>query len=108
MGNSNQWDADWEVSDELVHKLIYGQFPQLSSKRIQRLGYGWDNTVYLVGGEYVFRFPRRKIAIDLLRMEGNILPKLTDYITIPYSKPLFYGEGNSDYPAPFLGYSYLP
>jgi aminoglycoside phosphotransferase (APT) family kinase protein len=92
----------------LVYNLICSQFPQLSSKRIQRLGYGWDNTVYLVGDEFVFRFPRRKVAIDLLRMEGEILPKLTDYITIPYSKPLFYGEENSDYPTPFLGYSYLP
>jgi aminoglycoside phosphotransferase (APT) family kinase protein len=108
MGNSNQWDADWEVSEELVHNLICSQFPQLSSKRIQRLGYGWDNTVYLVGDEFVFRFPRRIVAIDLLRMEGKILPKLTEFITIPYSMPLFYGEGTNDYPAPFLGYSYLP
>jgi aminoglycoside phosphotransferase (APT) family kinase protein len=88
MGNLNQWDPDWEVSEGLVHNLICCQFPQLSSKQIQRLGYGWDNIVYLVGDEFVFRFPRRKVAIDLLRMEGKILPKLADFITIPYSKPV--------------------
>jgi aminoglycoside phosphotransferase (APT) family kinase protein len=103
----NLWDADWEISQELAQRLIGSQFPQLSSKKIKILGYGWDNTVFLVGDDYVFRFPRRKVAIDSLRMEVKILPKLEDFISIPYSKPLFFGEGNSDYPAPFLGYPYL-
>jgi aminoglycoside phosphotransferase (APT) family kinase protein len=106
-GNSHPWDADWEVSDELVQVLIYSQFSQLASMPIRRIGQGYDNMVYLVGETFVFRFPRRKIAIQLLRMEGKMLPKLEDFITVPYSKPLFYGVGNDDYPAPFLGYTYL-
>jgi aminoglycoside phosphotransferase (APT) family kinase protein len=107
MGGSNLWDADWEISEELAQRLISSQFPQLSSKKIKRLGSGWDNTVFLVGDEYVFRFPRRKVAIDSLRVEMKILPKLEEFISIPYSKPVFFGERNSDYPAPFLGYPYL-
>lgn len=107
MGSSNQWDAEWEVSEEMAHKLISSQFPQLASKRVQKLGHGWDNTVFLVGAEYVFRFPRREVAINSLRMEGKILPKLKDYFSIAYSLPLFFGEGDYDYPAPFLGYPYL-
>lgn len=89
-------------------KLISRQFPQLASKTIQKIGHGWDNTVFRVGKEYGFRFPRRKIAINSLRMEGRILPKLINYISIPYTVPLFYGEADYDYPSPFLGYSYLP
>lgn len=107
MGGSSQWDAEWEVSEELAHRLISNQFPQLASKRIQKLGHGWDNTVYLVGTEYVFRFPRREVAIHSLTIEKNILPKLKDYCSIDYSLPLFFGEGNYGYPAPFLGYPYL-
>ncbi|MFC7677529.1 phosphotransferase [Paenibacillus sp. GCM10028914] len=107
MGSSNQWDAEWEVSEELAHKLICSQFPQLASKSVQKLGHGWDNTVYLVGTEYVFRFPRREVAINSLRMEGKILPKLKDYFSIAYSIPLFFGVGDYGYPAPFLGYPYL-
>lgn len=107
MGSSNQWDAEWEVSEELAHKLISTQFPQLASKSVRKLGYGWDNTVYLVGTEYVFRFPRREVAIHSLRMEGKILPKLKDYCSIAYSIPLLFGVGDYGYPAPFLGYSYL-
>lgn len=107
MGSSNQWDAEWEVSEELASKLISSQFPQLASKSVKKLGYGWDNTVFLVGAEYVFRFPRRTVAISSLRMEGKILPKLRNYISIAYSLPLFFGEGDYDYPMPFLGYPYL-
>lgn len=107
MSSSNQWDAEWEVSEALAHKLISKQFPQLASESIQKLGHGWDNTVYRIGTEYVFRFPRREVAIDFLKIERKILPKLNDYCSIDYSIPLFFGEGDYGYPAPFLGYPYL-
>ncbi|MBB6674673.1 phosphotransferase [Cohnella nanjingensis] len=106
--NSNLWDAEWEVSVEAAARLIGSQFPALASRPVQRLDHGWDNTVYRVGDEYVFRFPRREVAVASLRMEGQILPQLEAYIQIPYSKPLFHGEGDRDYPLPFLGYPYLP
>lgn len=101
------WDADWEITKPLVQQLIHQQFPQLSSLPIQEIGNGWDNTVYRIGDDYVFRFPRRQLAVSLLRTEARILPKLENYITIPYSKPLFFGEGSEEYPFPFLGYTYL-
>jgi aminoglycoside phosphotransferase (APT) family kinase protein len=107
-GNSHPWEADWEISEDLVHELIYRQFPQLNAMPIKKIGMGFDNTVYRVGKEFVFRFPRREIAIHGLRLEGKMLPKLEDFITLPYSKPLFYGEGSDKYPVPFLGYTYLP
>ncbi|MEJ8306989.1 phosphotransferase [Saccharibacillus sacchari] len=108
MGATNVWDAEWEVDEEQARKLIGKRCPQLLSKPVKRLGWGWDNTVFLVGNEYVFRFPRRKMAVDSIRIEGKLLPKLEHYITIPYPKPLFYGEASDEYPAPFLGYAYMP
>jgi len=108
MGGTNVWDAEWEVNEKQARTLIGRQFPQLSSKQVKRLGWGWDNTVFLIGDEYVFRFPRRTIAVGSIRMEGKLLPKLEAYITIPYPKPLFYGEASHEYPAPFLGYAYVP
>ncbi|MDQ1234206.1 aminoglycoside phosphotransferase (APT) family kinase protein [Paenibacillus sp. SORGH_AS306] len=108
MGGTNLWDAEWEVNEEQARMLIGRQFPQLSSKQVKRLGWGWDNTVFLIGDEYVFRFPRRTIAVGSIRMEGELLPKLEAYMTIPYPKPLFYGEASDEYPVPFLGYTYVP
>ncbi|ODP27123.1 hypothetical protein PTI45_03444 [Paenibacillus nuruki] len=107
MGGTNVWDAEWEVNEEQARMLIGRQFPQLSSKQVKRLGWGWDNTVFLISDEYVFRFPRRKIAVGSIRMEGELLPKLEAYMTIPYPKPLFYGETSDEYPVPFLGYTYV-
>lgn len=107
MESKKQWDAEWEVSAEIAHRLISSQFPQLASKRLEKLGHGWDNTVFIVEKEYVFRFPRREIAINPLKIEGKLLPKLKDYLSITYPIPIFYGEGDFDYPAPFLGYSYI-
>ncbi|MBP2110947.1 phosphotransferase [Paenibacillus silagei] len=108
MGGTNIWDAEWEVNEEQARTLIGRQFPQLSSKQVKRLGWGWDNTVFLIGDEYVFRFPRRTFAVGAIRMEGKLLPKLETYLTIPYPKPLFYGEASDEYPAPFLGYAHVP
>ncbi|MGN7454273.1 phosphotransferase [Paenibacillus pasadenensis] len=108
MGGTNLWDAEWEIDEEQARTLIGRQFPQLSSKQVKRLGWGWDNTVFLIGDEYVFRFPRRTFAIGTIRIEGKLLPKLEPYMTIPYPKPLFYGEASDEYPAPFLGYAYVP
>jgi aminoglycoside phosphotransferase (APT) family kinase protein len=108
MGGTNVWDAEWEVNEEQARTLIGKQFPQLASKQVKRLGWGWDNTVFLIGDEYVFRFPRRTIAVGSIRMEGQLLPKLAAYLTIPYPKPLFYGEASDEYPAPFLGYAHVP
>ncbi|WP_145330377.1 phosphotransferase [Paenibacillus xylanexedens] len=108
MGGTNVWDAEWEVNEEQARTLIGRQFPQLSSKEVKQLGWGWDNTVFLIGDEYVFRFPRRTFAVGPIRMEGKLLPKLDAYLTIPYPKPLFYGEASDEYPAPFLGYAHVP
>ncbi|MGN7357302.1 phosphotransferase [Paenibacillus sp. SAF-054] len=107
MENSNAWDAEWEVTEDMAKALIYSQFPQLSLSPVRKLGHGWDNTVYAVGEAYAFRFPRKRVAVNLLEMEGRMLPKLENVVSIPYSKPLFFGKGTLDYPSPFLGYTYL-
>ena len=51
------------------------------------MGAGWDNTAYLVNGEWVFRFPRRTIAVPLLEAEGRVLPKLAPRLPLSDSAP---------------------
>ncbi|MED1782042.1 phosphotransferase [Brevibacillus fortis] len=108
MTNANPWDADWEVSEPLASALIFRQFPQLSSMPIKLIGCGWDNVVFRVGDDYVFRFPRRNVAVELIKKEGVLLPMLAAFLTLPYPKPVFYGEPSNDYPFPFLGYTFVP
>ncbi|OZB94909.1 phosphotransferase [Paenibacillus sp. XY044] len=103
----NQWDTDIHITDALVRELIESQFPELSGLQLTRIGEGWDNAVYRIGDSYTFRFPRRSIAVEFIRTEGRLLPLLCDYITLPYPKPLFYGQECAAYPFPFLGYTYI-
>lgn len=108
MAGKNLWDAEWDVSEAVAEKLIRSQFPELSGQQVERIDFGWDNTVFRVGSEFVFRFPRRKAAVPLIHTEAKVLPKLESRLPIPYSKPIYFGKSDSTYPAPFLGYRYLP
>ncbi|MBM7554496.1 aminoglycoside phosphotransferase (APT) family kinase protein [Thalassobacillus pellis] len=42
-----------------------------------------------------------------MKREATILPILEDYVTLPYPKPLFFGQGEGEYQAPFLGYNFI-
>lgn len=101
---ANIWDPERVVSEKLARQLIEQQFPELAPATIYPLGEGYDNTVYLVNERYVFRFPRRQIAVGLLRAEGKLLPKLADRLPLQTSKPRFFGVPSELYPWPFLGY----
>ncbi|MCQ2011075.1 phosphotransferase [Sporolactobacillus sp. STSJ-5] len=108
----NIWDPEQVVSEKLARTLIERQFPELAPAKVSALGEGYDNTVYLVNERYVFRFPRRQIAVGLLRAESGILPKLADHLPLQISKPLFFGNPDAEFSWPFLGYEkvrgYLP
>ncbi|MGG4489430.1 phosphotransferase [Metabacillus idriensis] len=102
----NPWSPERSVSESLAVKLITNDFPQLHPVRARLLGKGFDNTVFEVNGRYVFRFPRRQIAVDLLQTEKRLLPILPDMgIAIPV--PVFSSSPGLDYQWPYLGYSFL-
>ena len=63
------WTAEHTVDEALARSLVETQFPDLAPARLTPLGVGWDNTVYDVDGRWVFRFPRRAIAVPLLETE---------------------------------------
>lgn len=103
----NPWSPEQTVSESLAEKLITKDFPELHSVHAKLLGKGFDNTVFEVNGCYVFRFPRRQIAVGLLQTEERLLPMLPDMgIAIPV--PIFSGSPGFDYKWPYLGYSFLP
>ncbi|WAH36095.1 phosphotransferase [Alicyclobacillus dauci] len=99
-----QWTSDFTMSESLVQSLLEAQFPELAPVTLEALATGWDNSVFLVNGAYVFRFPRRKVAIPLLTMENRLLPELSKYLPIPIPNPCFVGHSTNDYPSSFAGY----
>jgi aminoglycoside phosphotransferase (APT) family kinase protein len=104
---ARQWTADVEISTEQARALIEGQFPALAPSRLERLGIGWDNSAFLVNGQFVFRFPRRRIAAGLIARENHILPLLAPHLPLPIPAPVFAGQPDEGYPYPFAGYERL-
>ncbi|MFJ7744916.1 phosphotransferase [Peribacillus sp. NPDC097295] len=106
------WLAEYPVSLELAEHLIKKQFPDINLKEVRQLGEGFDNTVIQLNEEYVFRFPRRPIAVTLIQVENMLLPSLAGHLPLAIPEPVFFGEPSADYPYPFTGYKmvkgYLP
>jgi aminoglycoside phosphotransferase (APT) family kinase protein len=100
------WSAEITVDCELARQLIRDQFADLPTTRLRLLGSGWDNTVYLVDEAWVFRFPRREIAVAGIEREIAILPSLTG-LPLAIPTPHFIGTGSSRYPWPFFGARYI-
>jgi aminoglycoside phosphotransferase (APT) family kinase protein len=101
------WAPEVEVSPALGTALIESQFPALAPATLELMGEGWDNTAYLVNGEWVFRFPRRTIAVPLLDTEGRVLPALAPRLPFPIPVPEWFGRPDATYKWPFLGYRRL-
>ena len=101
------WLAEVEVTHERAAALIESQCPALAPVTLSLMGAGWDNTAYLVNGEWVFRFPRRTIAVPLLEAEGRVLPNLAPRVPFPIPRPEWFGRPADGYPWPFLGYRRL-
>ncbi|KOR81185.1 hypothetical protein AM232_24180 [Bacillus sp. FJAT-21352] len=98
------WLAEYPVSLELAGKLIMQQFPEIELKEIKQLGEGFDNTVIQINGQFVFRFPRRPIAVTLIQVENQLLPSIAGTFPLAIPEPIFFGKPSTLYPYPFTGY----
>lgn len=108
--SSEKWHADIQVTDELVKACLQEQFPTLMPlTEIKCIGEGWDNKVYLVNKKIIFRFPRRKIAVELIERENQVLKVLPSLIAsnIAIPNPRYIGYATPRYPYPFQGYEIL-
>src|SRR5690349_5046595 len=102
------WDADVSLDETLAVRLIRSQFPSVSVDSLEQLGVGWDNVAYLVDRRWVFRFPRRKVAADLILHESQALPLIAPHVPLQIPNPAFLGSPSIAYPYPFAGYELIP
>jgi aminoglycoside phosphotransferase (APT) family kinase protein len=103
-----EWAPEHEVTAELAATLIGRSFPELRDAPVERLATGWDNTVFLVAGQWVFRFPRRRIAVAGVEREMAVLPVLAPRLPLPVPVPRFAGEPSEEFPWPFWGARAIP
>jgi aminoglycoside phosphotransferase (APT) family kinase protein len=102
-----EWSPQIVVDEPLARRLLGEQFPELELASIELVGEGWDNTVWRVDREWVFRFPRREIALPGVRRELAVLPELAPRLPVPVPEPVFVGKTSDHYPWPFFGAAFL-
>jgi aminoglycoside phosphotransferase (APT) family kinase protein len=103
-----EWSAEVAVDERLARRLVEEQFPELGLRSTRLLGEGWDNTVWLVDGEWVFRFPRRSVVVQGIENEIEHLPRLAPVLPLPIPIPTFLGQPSEAFPWPFYGSRFLP
>jgi aminoglycoside phosphotransferase (APT) family kinase protein len=103
-----EWSAEVTVDAGLVTRLIREQFPDVELRSINLLGEGWDNTMWLVDDEWVFRFPRRSYVLTGILNELRLLPGLAPLLPLPIPVPELVGEPSGVFPWPFYGCRLLP
>src|SRR5262249_17990522 len=75
---------------------------------VEPFGAGWDNTAYLVDATWVFRFPRREVAVAWLEREVTLLPAVAPRVSLPVPIPERRGQPTERFPWPFAAYRLPP
>jgi aminoglycoside phosphotransferase (APT) family kinase protein len=104
-----QWQAERSVDAARAAALIGNSFPALRVLPVTPLGEGWDNTVFAVGDAWVFRFPRRAIALPGFTRELAVLPAVAARLPLPVPAPVWVAtDDDAAEPWPFAGARLLP
>ncbi|GAA3445502.1 phosphotransferase [Planomonospora venezuelensis] len=103
-----EWEAEHDVGTAEAAALVGGQFPDLRDAPVEPLATGWDNTVHLVGGRWVFRFPRRAVVLPGIGREIATLPALAPGLPLAVPVPTHVGRPGGSYPWPFWGAELIP
>jgi aminoglycoside phosphotransferase (APT) family kinase protein len=90
--------AEVEVDEHQAHQLLAAQHPDLAHLRVVAIAAGWDNCMLRLGDQLALRFPRRKVAAQLMRHEQRWLPLLQDRLPLKVPAPVRVGVAQYQYP----------
>jgi len=97
-----------EVNDEMVKKLISGQFPQFNSLHIKRVNsIGTVNVIYRLGEEYLIRLPILSIYSDSILDEFRVLPVIAKNVTLVVPEIIGKGRPSQEYPHNWAIYRWI-
>jgi aminoglycoside phosphotransferase (APT) family kinase protein len=102
------WSPELVVDEELARSLVGDRLPHLCDAPMRLLGEGWDSTVWLVGEEWVFRFPRREVVVPGFTREVEVLPRLAPSLPLPVPVAEVRGEPDERFRWPWAGHRLLP
>jgi aminoglycoside phosphotransferase (APT) family kinase protein len=105
---AEEWAAEVSIDAPRVRRALAAQFPDLAIESLRLLGEGWDNSVWIVDERWVFRFPRRQVAVEPGERQVVLLPRLGPRLPLPIPRPAFVGRPDEHFPWPFFGSPLLP
>ncbi|MFF3249376.1 aminoglycoside phosphotransferase family protein [Streptomyces sp. NPDC002870] len=96
------------IDDDLVRRLIAGQFPQWAGLAVERFPSGGTvNAMYRLGDGMVVRLPLVEGGAKDVSMEQEWLPRLADRLPTAIPEVLVAGEPAEGYPWPWSVYRWL-
>lgn len=102
------WVPDLVVDEELAAHLVRSQFPELAGLHVRPFAAGWDNAVFSVGPDLLFRFVHRAVAVPLAARELAVLDALAGRLPLPIPAPAYVGTPVPDFDRPFWGGPRIP
>jgi aminoglycoside phosphotransferase (APT) family kinase protein len=102
-GKSEVW-----LTADTAGSVLREQFPEVCDGRIHYLCEGWDSVAYLVSGQWVFRFPKRREVDARLQREVRLLDALVGQLPLPVPQVRWRGQPSPAFPFHFMGYRLLP
>lgn len=100
--------VDRTLDVAIVEGLLARQFPELAGRTVHRWSAGWDNELFLVGDDIVFRFPKRAERVRWQAREIALMPIIADALGDLVPTFQWYGEPSDAFPYPFVGYRRQP
>lgn len=96
------------IDDDLVRRLIAGQFPQWEGMTVERFPSGGTvNAMYRLGDDMVVRLPLVKGGANDVAVERTWLPRLAPHLPTPIPEVLGDGQPAEGYPWPWSVYQWL-
>lgn len=90
------------MNKQFFIKQIKNNFSDLKFKKSDIIDHGWNKTVIVLDNKIVFSFPKNKEAESKFRAELEILPKLSETITLPIPNFQYIPADKS-----FAGYNFV-
>jgi aminoglycoside phosphotransferase (APT) family kinase protein len=90
--------AEYDITPDLVRRLLADQHPDLAGLPVIPLASGWDNAAFRLGDRLAVRLPRRAAAAGIIVNEQRWLPELAPRLPLRVPVPVRIGLPGAGYP----------